>query len=41
MNPALLESQFDALEEPQRELVLDASRPPVALAEQIRRAFGL
>ena len=37
----LLESQFDALEEPQHALVLDASVPVDELVARIRAAFGV
>lgn len=41
MNPDLLDSQFDALERPEGELVLDASEAPETLVEQIRGAFAI
>jgi gluconokinase len=41
MNPALAESQFEALEPPQTGLILDASWPPAVLVEQARKALGI
>ena len=41
MPPDLLESQLAALEEPENELVLDASQQPDELIAQIRQSFGL
>jgi gluconokinase len=40
MSPALLQSQFDALEPPEHALVLDASAPPDALVEQLLEFLG-
>ncbi len=41
MNPDLLDSQFDALEEPEDALVLDASERPDVLVARIRRSLGV
>lgn len=41
MPPDLLASQFAALEEPEDELVLDASQEPEAIIDSIRRALGV
>lgn len=41
MNPDLLDSQLDALEEPDDAVVLDASEPPDALVDRIRRSLGV
>jgi gluconokinase len=41
MNPDLLQSQFDALEEPDNALAVDASLPPAEIVRQIREQLGL
>lgn len=41
MNPGLLDSQFNALEEPEEALVLDAGLPPEELVERAARALRL
>jgi gluconokinase len=41
MNPALLDSQFDALEEPGPESHFDASAPPAELVRAIRNRLGV
>jgi len=41
MNPALLDSQFDALEEPSAAVWVDASSSPLALVEEIRSRLGV
>ncbi len=41
MNPALLDSQFAILEQPQDALRLDAAKHPAALVEDIRSALAL
>ena len=41
MKPGMLDSQFDALEEPQRGLTVDVSPSPEKIIETIRRGFGL
>lgn len=41
MNPHLLRSQFDALEEPADGLIVDASFPVAEIVKQIRTAFGV
>lgn len=41
MPAALIESQYEALEEPTDVLVLDASRPVTELVRTVRTAFGL
>lgn len=41
MNPGLLESQFDALEEPTAALHVDISSSPEELVEEIRSRLGL
>lgn len=41
MNPDLHDSQFDALEEPEDAVVLDAAEPPDVLVARIRRALGV
>lgn len=40
MNPALLESQFDTLEEPADAIVVDASMAPEAIVNAIRARLG-
>jgi gluconokinase len=40
MNPDLLQSQFDTLEEPRDAIVVDASTPPEAIVTEIRRRLG-
>jgi len=40
MNPNLLQSQFDTLEEPSDAIVVDASGAPEAIAKEIRRRLG-
>lgn len=40
MNPDLLQSQFDTLEEPRDAMVLDASASPEAIVDEIRRRLG-
>jgi gluconokinase len=40
-NPALLQTQFDELEEPQGVLEVDISLPPEAVADSIIAAWGL
>ncbi len=42
MNPALLRSQFDALEEPRRgETIISVNQPPAAIVGDIRRELGV
>ncbi len=42
MNPALLRSQFEALEEPLRgETVISVDQPPAAIVGEIRRELGV
>lgn len=41
MPAGLLESQFDALEEPEDALTLDAAAAPAAIVRTIREAFGV
>jgi gluconokinase len=42
MNPALLRSQFDALEEPRRgETIVSVDQPPAAVVGEIRRELGV
>ena len=41
MRPELLQSQFDALEEPGRALVVSVAQPPEAIVKKIRAAFAL
>src|SRR5208283_4327011 len=41
MGVSLLQSQFDALEEPIDALALDAARAPSVLVDRIRNVFGL
>ena len=41
MNPELLASQFDTLEEPADAIVVDASRPPEAIVDEIRAQLSL
>ena len=41
MNPALLPSQFEALEPPEEEIVVDVSPAPEVVAGEIRRQLGL
>jgi gluconokinase len=40
MNPDLLQSQFDTLEEPRDAIVVDASMVPGAVVDEIRRRLG-
>ncbi len=40
-SPDLLESQFEALEEPRDALVVEISNPPAAIARQIARELGI
>ncbi len=42
MNPALLRSQFEALEEPRRgETIVSVDQPPAAVVGEIRRELGV
>jgi gluconokinase len=41
MNKALLDSQFDTLEEPRDAIVVDVAAPPQSVAEEIRRRLGI
>jgi gluconokinase len=41
MNPALLESQFEALEPPKDAIRVDIEQPPPAIAAEIRTRLGL
>ncbi len=42
MNPALLRSQFDALEEPRRgETIVSVDQPPAAVVGEIRQKLGV
>ncbi|HEY1268182.1 MAG TPA: gluconokinase [Candidatus Binatia bacterium] len=41
MNPILMQSQFDALEEPPSALVVDASAPPAAIIKTIRDSLKI
>jgi gluconokinase len=41
MPPSLVESQFDALEEPHKVLVLDGTHTPEQLVQEIRTAWGI
>jgi len=41
MNPDLLQSQFDALEEPRDAMVVDASMAPEAIVNETKRLLGL
>ena len=41
MNPALLGSQFEALEPPDDAVRVDITAPPEAIAADIRRQLGL
>jgi gluconokinase len=41
MNPALLRSQFDALEEPADAIVIDVSSAPKAIVDAIKARLGL
>jgi gluconate kinase len=41
MQDHLLDSQFEALEEPQRALVVDIAESPRRIVEEIRRGLGL
>ena len=41
MKPEMLDSQFDALEEPERALTVDISAPPDEIARTIRERFGV
>jgi len=41
MKPAMLQSQFEALEQPEHALTLDITRTPDELVAEIRRALGL
>ena len=40
MNPDLVQSQFDTLEEPRDAIVVDASTAPEAIVSEIRRRLG-
>ena len=40
MNPDLVQSQFDTLEEPRDAMVVDASAPAEAIVSEIRRRLG-
>ena len=40
MNPALMASQFDALEEPDDAITVDADQPPDAIVAQVLLALG-
>lgn len=40
MNPDLVKSQFDTLEEPRDAIVVDASTAPEAIVSEIRRRLG-
>ena len=39
--PALLDSQFEALEEPSDAPTVDIQQPPEAIIQQIRQALGI
>jgi gluconokinase len=41
MNPGLLQSQFDTLEEPRDAIVVDATPAPRAIVDQIKTRLGL
>lgn len=41
MKPELLQSQFDALEEPIDSLIVDITTPPELIAEEIKNKLGL
>ena len=41
MRPELLQSQFDAMEEPGQALILDIEQPPATLIRQIRQTFTI
>ena len=41
MNPALLQSQFDALEAPSGALIIDVDDEPVALAQRVLQALRI
>ena len=41
MNPALLDSQFETLEEPDGALQIDVQLPPAAIVEKIRSDFDI
>jgi len=41
MNQALLDSQFDTLEEPRDAVVVDVAAPPQSIVEDIRRQLGI
>lgn len=41
MNPALLQSQFDALELPRDAVIVDVRDEPVALAQRVLAALGI
>ena len=41
MNPALIDSQFATLEEPQRAITMDATLPPGEIVRQVRRALSV
>lgn len=41
MRPELLQSQFDAMEEPGQALIVDIDQPPAAIIQQIRQSFAL
>ena len=41
MNPALLHSQFETLQEPHDALTIDASQPAKQIVARIRRAFAI
>ena len=41
MNPALLQSQFDTLEPPEKAVRVDVSPPPDEIVAEIRKQFGI
>ena len=41
MNPQLLQSQFDTLEEPESAIYIDISQPPAAIVRQIIQTLGI
>ena len=41
MRPELLQSQFDAMEEPGQALIVNVEQPPAAIVRQIRQHFAL
>jgi gluconokinase len=41
MRPELLQSQFDAMEEPGQALIVSVAQPPEAIVKKIREAFAL